>query len=145
MPGRPVPQVTDATRPYWEAARESRLSLPKCGACGDVFFPPRQKCPACRSDQIAWITASGEAEIVSFSAVHMQPFEGYADHFPYVLAIVRLAEGPQLMTNIVDCDVDALRIGDGVSVCFEARGDGARIPQFRPGRAINSNQNGDVS
>jgi uncharacterized protein len=135
MPGRPVPQMTDATRPYWQAARESRLSLPKCEACGDVFFPPKHICPTCRSDKIAWVPASGEGEILSFSAVYMQPFEGYADEFPYVLAIVGLAEGPQMMTNIVDCDVDALRIGDRVNVCFEERGDGARIPQFRPVRA----------
>lgn len=132
MLGRPVPQMTDATRPYWQAARENRLSLPKCVACGDVFFPPKHSCPACRSDRINWITASGEGEIVSFSAVHLQPFEGYADEFPYVLATVRLAEGPQMMTNIVDCDVEALRIGDRVSVCFEERAEGARVPQFRP-------------
>jgi uncharacterized OB-fold protein len=136
--------MTDATRPYWEAARDSRLCLPKCEACGDVFFPPKHICPACRSDKITWITASGEGEILSLSAVYMQPFEGYADEFPYVLAIVRLAEGPQLMTNIVDCDVNTLRIGDRVNVCFEERGDGARIPQFRPVRATDSNQNGDL-
>lgn len=128
----PVPPMTDASRPYWEAARENTLRLPKCEACGEMFLPPRNACPACRSDKIVWVTARGGGEILSCSAVYMQPFEGYAGELPYVLAIVRLVEGPQLMTNIVDCDVEALRIGDPVKVCFEERADGARIPQFRP-------------
>ncbi|OKH86650.1 Zn-ribbon domain-containing OB-fold protein [Thalassospira sp. TSL5-1] len=132
MSRRPVPPMTDATRPYWEAARENRLCLPKCDACGELFFPPKNTCPACHSNRITWTNATGEGEILSFSAIHIPPFAGYTDEFPYVLAIVRLTEGPQLMTNIVDCDVDSLRIGDRVQVCFEERANKTRVPQFRP-------------
>ncbi len=135
MPGRPVPQMTEVSKPYWEAARQERLVLPRCAACGAVFFPPKRRCPQCQSEDITWVAASGAGEVVSFSVVHIPPYEGYVTEFPYVLAIIGLSEGPQMMANIVDCDTDALRIGDAVEVCFEVREGGARVPQFRPARA----------
>jgi len=51
---------------------------------------------------------------------------------PYAIAYVTLAEGPAMMTNIVGCDFDALRIGQPVIVVFEATEDGPPVPMFRP-------------
>lgn len=131
MSQRPSPESTELTRPYWQAAAEERLVMPKCGACGHVSFPPRQWCPECFSGDLQWVEASGRATLLSFSKVYLDPFDGYADTLPYVLAVVQLEEGPQLMSNIVDCDPERIAIGDPLRVLFERRGEGA-VPQFTP-------------
>jgi uncharacterized OB-fold protein len=51
---------------------------------------------------------------------------------PYAIAYVTLAEGPTMMTNIVDCDFDALDIGQPVAVVFAATEDGPPVPMFKP-------------
>ena len=75
---------------------------------------------------------SGQAELFTYSVVHYAPLPGYADDVPYVLATVRLAEGPQMMTNIVGCDWQQVRIGQRLALCWEERGGGIRVPQFTP-------------
>lgn len=117
--------VTDrALEPYWAAAREGRLLLKKCLDCGRTHYYPRALCPFCLSDRGEWVEASGEGTIYSWSVERRaQP--------PYAIAFVTLAEGPTLMTNIVDCDFDGLAIGQRVTLAFEER-DGAPAPVFRP-------------
>ena len=51
---------------------------------------------------------------------------------PYVAAVVELDEGPRLMTNVVDCDVDAVAVGMPVEVTFRAIDDDVTVPVFRP-------------
>lgn len=135
MDTRPLPEINNLNRPYWDAARRGELLLPKCNACGQCFFPPRAWCPHCFARDIGWIKASGRASVISFSLLHIAPFDGYAASFPYVLAIVKLAEGPQLMSNIVNCDPDTIRIGDALQVSFEQRAQEVWVPQFEPARS----------
>ncbi|MFY9328186.1 MAG: Zn-ribbon domain-containing OB-fold protein [Georgfuchsia sp.] len=130
MENRPLPEINDANRPYWDAARRGELLLPRCNACAKFFIPPRAWCPHCFAKDIGWATASGRGTVASFSKLHIAPFEGYVSTFPYVLATVKLAEGPQLMANIVNCDPDLVRVGSIVSVTFETRAEGVVVPQF---------------
>lgn len=126
---KPLPSPSPVTAPYWDAAREGRLLLRRCDACGAVSHPPRPLCVACWSDALSWIAASGRGTIVSATIVHQPPSPAYAADVPYVLAIVDLDEGPRMMANVVGCDPRAVRIGARVRVTFEARGDFA-IPQL---------------
>ncbi len=113
-----------ALEPYWAAAREGCLLLKQCKACGRTHYYPRALCPFCLSDDGAWIEASGEGTVYSWSVERRaQP--------PYAIAFVTLAEGPSLMTALVDCDFDALSIGQRVTLAFETR-DGQPVPVFRP-------------
>jgi uncharacterized OB-fold protein len=118
MTSRPIPQADPATSPYWEATRAHRLVLPRCDACGEVHFYPRAICPHCGGDTFTWIEAGGHGEVFSFTTVKRAPSPAFEAQVPYVVAIVALDEGPHLMTNIVDCDPDQVRIGDRVSVSF---------------------------
>jgi uncharacterized OB-fold protein len=127
----PAPNVNPETRPFWDATTEGRLILRKCTACGTVNWYPRTLCPACGSFDTEWIEAAGRGTIYSFT-VTRRGSGAYRDAAPYVLAYVELAEGPRMMTNIVDCDVDALQIGDPVEVVFHDTGQGAALPRFRP-------------
>jgi uncharacterized OB-fold protein len=68
----------------------------------------------------------------SFTIVHRAAFPEFQAITPYVVALVDLAEGPRMMTNIVGDDAHSVAIGDAVTVVFEARGsDGAKVPQFK--------------
>ncbi len=128
---KPLPEVDDATLPYWSAAHEGRFVLPRCNACDRFHHHPRRWCPYCWSTDLRWEEASGLGVVVTFSVVHQAPSAGFET--PYVLAVVRLEEGPQMMTNIVDCDPTEVVCEMAVEVTFEARGD-ISLPQFRPKR-----------
>lgn len=115
---------------YWEATRREVLLLPRCTSCRQVFWYPRAFCPFCHSDQLVWEEAAGGGTIYSFSVVRRAagPWEGAV---PYVVAYVELDEGPRMLTNIVDCDPDALSVGQRVRLTFDPAGD-VKLPRFRP-------------
>jgi uncharacterized protein len=127
----PHPAVNPETRPFWDATARGQLLLRRCRSCTTVNWYPRTLCPACGSFDTEWIEASGRGTIYTF-AVTRRGAGAYRDATPYVLAYVELAEGPRVMTNIVDCDIDALQIGDPVEVTFHDTGQGAALPRFRP-------------
>jgi uncharacterized protein len=125
---RPVPRAEPFTAPYWEALRRREFLLPRDLDTGRFFLPVR----AIPRGPFEWAPAPREGEIVSFSWVHLQPSEGYAEELPYVLATVGLDAGPQLMCNIVDAEPDDVQIGRRVRLVFEERADGWIVPQFTP-------------
>ena len=127
-----LPDIDDLTRPFWDAARDGRLVMQRCADCGAYVWHPQPWCRACYGQNLAWQDMSGQAELFTYSVVHYAPLPGYADDVPYVLATVRLAEGPQMMTNIVGCDWQQVRIGQRLALCWEERGGGIRVPQFTP-------------
>jgi uncharacterized protein len=121
----PAPETNPETKPYWEAAAQGRLLIKKCAACGRVHFYPRAICPFCGSDRTEWGTASGRGTVYSYSVMRRVPV-------PYALAYVTLEEGVSMMTNIVDCDLEAIRIGQSVTVVFKPTEGGPPVPMFRP-------------
>ena len=121
----PAPIVTSETETFWNAAREGRFVVPTCGACGKAHWYPRAICPFCGSDKVQWRAASGRGTIYTFSVMRRAKE-------PYAIAYVTLAEGPTLMTNIVDCDLDNLSIGQAVSLVFKDTDNGPPVPMFRP-------------
>lgn len=121
----PAPIVTVEIEPFWAAARERRFVVPTCAACGKAHWYPRAVCPFCGAEKIAWRAASGHGTIYSFSVMRRAKE-------PYAIAYVTLPEGPTMLTNIVDCDFDALQIGQPVSVTFTDTDDGPPVPMFRP-------------
>ncbi len=120
-----APEVTVETKPYWDAATEGKLLVKKCNDCGKSHHYPRAACPFCYSLKTEWQTASGKGTVYSFSVLHGAPV-------PYALAYVTLAEGPTMMTNIVDCDFKALKVGTPVKVVFKPTVDGPALPMFTP-------------
>ena len=133
MTGKPRPDLNDAaTSPYWEAAARHELMLPRCDGCGLVFFSPRKHCPGCWSGDLSWQSMSGRGTVWTFTEVHV-PFydDTWADDVPYVVAVIELDEGPRLLANLVEPDMERLSIGDRVEVTFEDRSEGVSLPVFR--------------
>jgi len=129
---KPLPRVSETTKPYWDGARGGELRLQRCTACRTVIHYPRPWCPSCWATELEWFPASGRGRVVTFTVVHQAPFESYAADAPYVLAVVRLEEGPQMMANVLGIDPQRMRIDLPVRVVFEERAGGFRVPQFEP-------------
>jgi uncharacterized OB-fold protein len=110
----PKPQTNPETAHFWEQAASGKLMIKRCTACGDAHYFPRSICPFCFSDKTVWEESSGEGEIYTFSRMRKSA-----------------KEGPSLLTNFVDCDMEKLKIGQKVKVVFKAT-DGAPLPFFTP-------------
>ena len=121
----PAPQPSPDTKPFWEAAAKGTLLLKKCRACSEVHYYPRPHCPMCGSDATEWQPAAGGGTIYSFSVMRRA-------EVPYAIAYVTLDEGITMMTNLVDCDFDRLRIGQRVRLVFTPTDGGAPVPTFTP-------------
>jgi len=112
--------------PYFAAAAEGKLMLKKCGDCGEYHHFPRALCPFCFSDQVQWVQAKGTGEIYSYSVSRR------AGPVVYCIAYVTLDEGVKMLTNIVDCDLDTVKVGQKVKVTFKKTEGGVAMPVFAP-------------
>jgi len=129
---RPLPETRNAGAPYWKAAREGQLVLPKCRRCAKPFWYPRPQCPACGADDIEWVGASGRGRVHTFTVVRQSTEPFFRGRVPFVVAMIELVEGPLLLSNVLGCDPDAVAIGMPVAVAFEQTDAGLAIPVFRP-------------
>jgi uncharacterized protein len=127
---------TPETRPFWEAARRHELSLQRCRECDRYIFYPRAACPHCLAGDLEWRRVSGRGTLHTFTVVHRGQ-KGFPLGPPYVIAVVELAEGPRLMTNLVGIEPDPakIRIGLPVEVVFEDVTADVSLPRFRPAAA----------
>ena len=132
--GKPVPRPLgpEVTRPFWEGARERRLVMPRCTACGHMFFYPRSECPECMADGIEWVQVSGSGTVYSFTIVRQPADPAFRDDVPYPYAIVELDEGPRMVTTIVGCDPEEVRIGMRVTTVFDDVTPEWTLVKFRP-------------
>ena len=126
----PVP--TPETQPYWDAAAAGELRIQRCADCGIAYFYPRPICPSCGSGNVEWFTASGRATLYSYVINH-RPAPGFEADAPYAIAVVQLAEGPRMMTNLVGVapTPEALELDMELRVAFEQRGE-LSLPVFTP-------------
>lgn len=129
--GKPIPAPTLETAPYWEGCRQHQLRIQRCSNCRQYQFFPRIYCSKCFSEQVEWIDASGRAKILSFTVVRRPVSPAFANEVPYIVALVTLEEGPQMMTNIVGCAPEEVAIGMSVEVVFEDWSETISIPKFR--------------
>lgn len=93
---------TAINAPYWSALRQGRLDYQHCRRCGHDWLPARAHCPACLDTDSEWRAASGSGRLVSWVVYHRAYAPHLAARLPYNVAIVELAEGPRLLTSIVD-------------------------------------------
>jgi uncharacterized OB-fold protein len=119
-----APLLNPENERYFAAANKGVLLVGKCNDCSEYHFYPRLICPHCNSDRTEWVAAKGTGVIYTYSTMRR------GAPVPYTIAYVTLDEGVSMMTNIVDCDPDALKIGDKVKVVFKSAEDGTAVPMF---------------
>ena len=132
---KPLPDPTPISQPFWDGTREGRLLIQRCDPCGNYRWTPHQACPWCLSDAYTWTAVSGRAQVYSVTVVHRPPDPVAFQHdVPYVVAVVRLDEGPHMQTNIVGCAPEEVTIGMPVVVQFERATEEITLYKFRPAR-----------
>jgi uncharacterized protein len=129
---KPVPVPTKETQPYWDGCKQHELRVQKCAACGHHQFYPRLYCTTCMSDRVEWVKTSGRAKILSYTIIYRPVTQAFAGNVPYVVALVTLDEGPQMMTNIVGCEPEKVHIGMPVQVTFDDWTEEISVPKFKP-------------
>jgi uncharacterized OB-fold protein len=126
----PAPNAQDA--PFWEWCRRRELRVQRCTACGAYRHHPRPRCPECRASGYEWAPVSGRGTVHSYTICHPPVLPAFASRAPYNAVVVRLDEGPFLVSNVVDCADGDIAVGMEVEVTFVPVDDELTLPQFRP-------------
>ena len=126
---KPAPLVTDMNRDYFDGCAQGELRVRKCERCGTKFRFAYYLCPNCWSDQLGWEAVSGRGAVSHVTVIHQAPYAAFEEGAPYALVLVDLEEGVRMMSNVVECPVEEVRIGAPVRVKFERRGD-VHLPLF---------------
>ncbi len=129
---KPMPEASSWSEPFWESTREGKLKIQKCVDCGMYIFYPRLICPGCFSENIEWVETSGKGKIYSFTVVVNNAPTPFLEDMPFVIAIVRLEEGVQMLTNIVGCDPEEVQCDMPVEVTFKKVSEEFTLPLFKP-------------
>lgn len=124
------PEITPVNKPWWDGLAEGVLRFQDCG-CGHRWLPPRAQCPSCLADdRWRWMAASGRATLISWTVFHLAYHPAFAPRVPYNAALVELAEGPRIITNVNGSpDGRALKVGMDLVLSIEQR-DGFSIALF---------------
>jgi uncharacterized OB-fold protein len=109
---------------FWEATKKESMLLPRCADCGKTHWHPRLFCPFCFSNKLEWKESAGKATLYAATTLSKASE-------PYIVAYVELAEGPLMLTNIVDCSLDDLQIGAPLTLTFSPMSSGHLLPVFR--------------
>lgn len=126
-----LPTITDLNRPFWDGCAAGELRLQQCSACDLVRYPVSAVCPRCLSPDAEWRAMSGRGEVLSAIAFHRAYNPAWESRVPYNVALVQLAEGPRMFSNVLPLDRLRIPAGTPVHVVFEREADVA-IPRFAP-------------
>ena len=129
---KPIPVPDEVSAPFYDGARDGKLMLQHCTACGRWSFPVRERCPHCFAAALEWRPASGRGTLYTFAIMHQVMNPGFASSVPYNVSQIDLEEGVRMVSNIVGVPNDALRIGMQLEAFFDDVGEGVRVPKFRP-------------
>lgn len=129
---RVVPDASDVSQPFWDATRDQRLVLQRCGSCEGYVWYPRPFCPRCLRETLEWTEVSGRGTVHAVSVHHRAPSPEMKDRAPYAVTLVELDEGARLMTNVVGCDPAEVHVGQRVRARWEPLADGRNLLLFEP-------------
>jgi uncharacterized OB-fold protein len=127
---RPAPGPDDA--PFWEWCRRGQLRIQRCTACGEFRHRPRPLCPTCASTEAEWAPVSGRGVVWSYTVCFPPVLPAFEDRVPYNAVVVRLEEGPFLVSNLLDCPNDAIEVEMPVEAVLVTVDDELTLPLFRP-------------
>ncbi len=127
---KPLPRLDPLFRPFWEHAQAGRLVVQTCDSCGDRHFPPSPICPVCNSDGQSWTPVSGRGTLESWIAFHRAYWSGFQPDLPYDVCLVRLAEGPLLVSNLLG-GTEGAKLGAAVEVVFDHVTDTITLPKWK--------------
>lgn len=128
----PRPISPELTRPFWEAAKRHELVMPRCTTCDHLFFYPRSECPRCLSNHLEWVRVSGRGRLHTYTIVYQPANAAFRDDTPYIYAVVQLDEGPRMVSNVVQCDLDAVKVDMPLEAIFDDVTPECTLVKFKP-------------
>jgi uncharacterized OB-fold protein len=128
-PQTPLPRPTALSKPFWDACREERLVVQRCGDCGTYVFIPQPCCSECLGEKLEWVESSGRGTLYSYTTVHRPQQPTF--QVPYTVVIVELEEGWYMLSNLIGVEPGEIEIGSPLEVFFEKRSDEITLPLFR--------------
>lgn len=131
---KPTPNPSAMNREYFEGCNQGELRVRRCLKCEARFRFSHSLCPGCWSPDLGWEVSSGRGRVSHYSVVYQAPSPAFAGDVPYVIALIELNHGVRMMSNIVNCDPEAVHVGLEVDVVFEDR-EGIRLPMFEPAKS----------
>ncbi len=129
---KPLPKPTPLSQPFWDGVKKHRLLVQKCTGCGKLRHAPKPFCPSCLSQEYTWAPLSGRGQVYTYTVMHRSPAPGFEEDIPYVVALVELEEGVRMISGIVGCPPDKVRVGMPVKVVYEDVSKEASIFKFSP-------------
>ena len=110
---KPLPEISDLNRPFWEGLDLHEFLVANCADCGDYNWVPYPACRTCQSENQQWTVVSGDATVFSFTVVY-RGHGAFDDDVPYAMALGKLAEQPRaciVLGNRVGIPNEDLHIG----------------------------------
>lgn len=129
---KPLPVIQPWSREFWEGTKDNKLLVQECKDCGARIFYPRKACPECWSSNLGWLESVGRGKIYTYTVTMTGVEKVFAEDLPYVIACIDLEEGIRMMSRIVECDPETVKIGMDVEVVFEKVNDDITMPFFKP-------------
>lgn len=129
---RPLPTITADNEEFWQSTRAHAAKLQRCNVCGQFWYYPGPVCHHCGAQDWTWTALSGEGSIYSYSVLERAKGNPYENDVPIAIVLVRLAEGPVIMSNLVDYEPSDLKIDAAVQMTYEDVNDEVTLPVFVP-------------
>jgi len=123
---------SSVSKPFWKATENKQFMLKWCIGCNRPHHYPREVCPYCLGTDLEWRPASGDGEVYAFTIIYRPPMPSLADLVPYVVALIDLAEGPRMMSGVVGCNPNKVKVGMKVKLTWEEIPEGRHLPLFEP-------------
>jgi uncharacterized OB-fold protein len=133
---KPLPEIDEDTKPFWEAVKRHELPIQQCKICGK--YPPSHHpigsagCPEHGDVNMDWVKASGKGKVFTFVVFQRAFHPAFQADIPYNVSVIELEEGPLIMSNVIDCNIEELKIEMPVEVIFEDVTEDTTIFKFRP-------------
>lgn len=132
---RPLPTITEDSAEFWASTRQHAMRLQRCDDCGNFWYYPGPVCHTCGSTRFTWTLVSGRGTIYSYSVLERAKGNPFENDVPITIVLVRLEEGPVMMSNLIDHGDDRPTIGAAVEIAYEDVDDEVTLPVFRPATA----------
>ncbi len=128
---KPLPILSERNLPFWEAAKRGELRMQRCLDCGHIRYPIGPVCTDCLSERTEWVQLSGRGRVFAYCVFYQLYNPAFKEDIPYNVAIIQLDEGPRMISNVVGCNNEEVKIGDRVGVVFDPVTEDVSIPRFR--------------
>ena len=132
---KPLPTTDVDSLPFWEGCQAHELRAQRCAGCRRLRWPPQAFCPECHSWEFEWVKLGETGKVYTYVVVHYVSVPAFQDDVPYVIAHITIDgtdERVRLMSNVIGCPWEDVRVGMPVRVVFEDVTPEMTLPKFRP-------------